>query len=303
MRTGTDASFNARLGALEEVRQVSEDRSICNDSRKSTGRLLRGLRSADPGPFWAEFLDRYAQLIMSVADQFEYEHSRISDCFVYVCEQLNDDGFRRLLKFNSAGKARFRTWLGAVVFNLCVDWHRREYGRATLLPAIAALPAFDRSVYHLVIEQGMGKEQCFQTLKADFPDLTRDLVAKAAGRVYSLLTPRQRWQLCVRNRRRTRSLRVGPGQDLEQFPDPAAGPETESHRRQQIDALNIALSGLSPEQRLLLRLRYQEGLTLREIARMKKWGDINQAWRKIQAATSALATVLDSGDIAKKRKI
>jgi hypothetical protein len=60
------------------------------------------------------------------------------------------------------------------------------------LPAISALPAFDQAVYRMVIEQGMDKEACFQSLKADFPDLTRELLAKAAARVYSLLTPRQR---------------------------------------------------------------------------------------------------------------
>jgi len=172
------------------------------DSKRSTADLLRRLRSADAGAAWIEFLDGYASLIMHIAAQFEHEQDRINECFLYACEQLNDDGFRRLLKFNTAGKAQFRTWLGAVVFNLCVDWHRREYGRATLLPAIAALPAFDQMVYQMVIEQGMDKEASYQALRADFPDLTRELVTNAVARVYSLLTPRQRWQISVRNRGR-----------------------------------------------------------------------------------------------------
>ena len=138
-----------------------------SDDKRATADLLRRLSSADAGPAWVEFLEHYASLIMSVASQFEYEQDRINECFLYACEQLNDDGFRRLLKFNTAGKAQFHTWLGAVVFNLCVDWHRREYGRATLLPAIAALPAFDQSVYRMVIEQGMDKEASYQALRAD----------------------------------------------------------------------------------------------------------------------------------------
>ena len=111
------------------------------DGKKATADLLRRLRSADAGAAWVEFLDLYAPLIMNTAGQFEYEQDRISECFLYACAQLNDNGFRRLLKFNTTGKATFRTWLGSVVFNLCVDWHRREYGRASLLPAISALPA------------------------------------------------------------------------------------------------------------------------------------------------------------------
>ena len=136
------------------------------DGKKATADLLRRLRSADAGAAWAEFLDLYAPLIINIAGQFEYEQDRISECFLYACAQLNDNGFRRLLKFNTAGEAAFRTWLGSVVFNLCVDWHRREYGRASLLPAISALPAFDQSVYRMVIEQGMDKETCFQSLRA-----------------------------------------------------------------------------------------------------------------------------------------
>lgn len=302
MRIGTDALSFARLGALMGDRSVLDDRADSNESKRSAARLLRGLSSPDPGPAWVEFLEIYAPLIMSVVREFEYEQDRATDCFLYVCEQLNDGGFRRLLKFNTAGRACFRTWLGTVVFNLCVDWHRREYGRVTLLPAIAALPAFDQSVYRLVIEQGMGKESCFQSLRADFPDLTRDLVANAVIRVYSLLTERQRWQIRVNNRRRAKAQRPSPTERLDQLPDPAIGPEAEAERQQQLDALNRALARLPADQRLLLRLRYQEGLTLKQIARLKHSGDTNRAWREIQAATAALIRVLEREGVAKKRK-
>ena len=73
--------------------------------------LLRRLNSADAGPAWVEFLDRYAQLIMNTASQIEYEQDGVNDCFLFVCEKLNDNGFRRLLKFNARGSAKFRTWL------------------------------------------------------------------------------------------------------------------------------------------------------------------------------------------------
>jgi RNA polymerase sigma factor (sigma-70 family) len=281
---------------------VPEDRSNSNDSKRATATLLRRLSSRDAGLAWVEFLEIYGPLIFAVARQFEYEQDRVSDCFLHACEKLQDDGFRRLLKFNTLGKACFRTWLGTVVFNLCVDWHRLEYGRATLLPAIAALPAFDQSIYRMVIEQGMDKEACFQALRADFPDLTRDLVTKAAARVYSLLTPRQRWQVCVRSRRHAKSRHANAAERLQQLPDPAIGPEDEAQRQQQLDVLNGALAQLPAEQRLLLRLRFQEGLTLKQIAGLKFSGDINHAWRQVQIARAALDRILERDGIIKKRK-
>lgn len=273
-----------------------------SDDKRATADLLRRLSSADAGSAWVEFLEHYASLIMSVAGQFEYEQDRINDCFLYVCEQLNDAGFRRLLKFDTAGRATFRTWLGSVVFNLCVDWHRREYGRASLLPAISALPAFDQSVYRMVVEQGMDKETCFQSLRADFPDLTRDLIARAVARVWSLLTPRQRWQISVRNRGRKQACRSSSQEYLEWLPDPAMGPDAETEQRQAFESLQDAMSSLPAEQRLLLRLRFQEGLTLKKIAQLKYRGDVNVAWRRIQAATDALFRYLQQATSAEKRK-
>jgi len=271
---------------------MPNDRNDSHRSEEHVADLLRRLKTPDAGPAWLEFLDHYAPLIMHTASQFEYEQDRVNDCFMYACEQLNDNGFRRLLKFNVAGAARFSTWLGSVVFNLCADWHRREYGRATLLPAIAALPAFDQSVYRLVVEQGLDKETCFQSLRADFPDLTRELLSKAVARVFSLLTPRQRWQIGVRNRGRRQAGRGMAQEQVEQLPTPDLGPERELQKQQEIEVLQAALSQLPAEQRLLLLLRFQEGLTLKKIARLRRHGDTNATWRQIQSAMRALFQAL-----------
>lgn len=264
--------------------------------------LLHRLNSADAGSAWAEFIDRYAQLIMDTANQIEFEQDRIDECFLYVCEKLNDDGFRRLLKFNTRGAAKFSTWLGAVVFNLCVDWHRREYGRVRLLPAIAALPAFDQCVYRLIVEQGMNKEACFQNLSPDYPDLERVSVTNALSRIYLLLTPHQCWQISVRNRRRKPSGVNWPKDQAERLPDPGLGPEIQLQRQQELEILGKALSHLPASQRLLLQLRYQEGLSLKKIAKLQKLGDTNRAWQHIQSATKALFDYIHKNNPAKKQK-
>jgi RNA polymerase sigma factor (sigma-70 family) len=273
------------------------------DERKhDIGDLLRRLNSADAGPAWVEFIDRYAQVIINTAAQFEYTQDRIDDCFLYVCEKLNDDGFRRLLTFDTGGKAKFRTWLGAVVFNLCVDWHRQEFGRARLLPAIAALPAFDQSVYRLIIEQGMRKESGFQKLRMDFPDLTRESVANSLSRIHSLLTPRQRWQILVRNRGRKPSGSDPLGGMVEFLPGPEPGPDADTQDRQELEALQEAMSRLPAEKRLLLRLRFQEGLSLEKIAQLRRLGDSNRAWRHIQAAMKELVQEIQCRTSSQKRK-
>jgi RNA polymerase sigma factor (sigma-70 family) len=281
---------------------MQRDKSKSSKPRRKTSGLLQRLSSRDPGPAWVEFLDRYSQLIMNTASQFEYEQDRIDDCFIFVCEKLNDDGFRRLLNFNPRGTAKFRTWLATVVFNLCIDWHRKEFGRVTLLPAISALPAFDQSVYRLVVEQGMNKESAYQLLKADFPELTREMVVISLRRIYSLLTPRQRWQIGVRNRGRRSNSSNGSPNQLERLPDPGADPEQLAQDRQELESLQRAMSHLPRNQRLLLQLRFQEGLSLAKIAELRNLGDSNRVWRHIQRATRSLTRAIRKSNLQKKRK-
>ena len=271
-------------------------------SEASVADILNRLSSANAGPAWVEFLDRYSQLIMNTANQFEYSEERINDCFIYVCEQLNDNGFRRLLNFRAHGVAKFHTWLGTVVFNLCVDWHRKEFGRVTMLPAISALPAFDQSVYHLVIEQGINKETCFQTLRADCPDLSREMVAIALSRIHSFLTPRQRWQISVRNRGRKNSAKGRDQGEIERLPAPGFGPDVETQARQERESLQAAVSRLPPGQRLLIKLRFQEGLSLKKIAQLRRLGDTNRAWRHIQDAIKALFEHIQKKNTPENRK-
>ena len=281
---------------------MQDEPATSSESGKVTVDLLRRLSSNDPGPAWVEFIDRYSAVIMQTASQFDRRQNRSNECFLYVCEQLYEDGFRRLLKFNTRGKANFKTWLGAVVFNLCVDWHRREFGRATLLPAISALPAFDRAVYRLVIEQGMSKETSFQMLKADFPDLTHKLLESAVLRVYSLLTPRQRWQVTVRNRRLQRPRGTLNKDPVQHLPDLGSGPDVQAQKQQDIETLQNAMVCLTARQRLLLRLRFQEGLSLKKIAELTQLGDTNRAWRHIQTALTALFEQIHRKNSAEKLK-
>jgi RNA polymerase sigma factor (sigma-70 family) len=232
-------------------------------------------------------MDRYAPLIMHAVQQFEYQNERANDCFLHVCEQLCVERFQRLLKFNTDGPASFSTWLGAVVFNLCVDWHRAEYGRVQMLPAVGALPAFDQALYHLQFEQGLGRQDCYRTLRQEFPGLTQAQFADAAARVHSVLTPRQRWRLTVKRWRRQGAL-----EDIDNLVADAASPAETVASAQNAAQLRAALAALEPEDRLILHLRFTEGLTLKQLAAAMNLGDLNRADRQLRAALAALAARL-----------
>jgi RNA polymerase sigma factor (sigma-70 family) len=267
-----------------------KERSSRKGDSPSPGDILHRLNSPDAGPAWSVFIDRYSPLILKAARQFEYEQDRVRECFLFVCEKLYENNFQRLLKFNTEGKARFRTWLGSVVFNLCVDWHRSEFGRVELLPAIGALPAFDQAVYRLHFERGMDRDTCFRNLREEFPDLTQKQMADAMARVHQVLTPRQRWRMGVRNHALKR--RTGTSKDVVHIADSAEGPEDRAGREQQARQIARALAQLPAEKRLAIQLRFEQGLTLKKVAELMNLGDPFRARRKIQAALDELSQLL-----------
>jgi RNA polymerase sigma factor (sigma-70 family) len=256
--------------------------------------ILHRLNSGDSGAAWAAFIERYSPVIMRVLRQFEFEQERQDDCFLHLCEKLCENNFQRLLKFNTNGPARFDTWLGSVLYNLCVDWHRKEYGRAVMLPAISALPMFDQAVYRLYFERAMDRESCRRALREEFPGLTAGQLSDSISRVHQLLTPRQRWRIAMGYHGRAAAF--ASDRNVHYLAHPEEGPESKASREQRRRLVQDALMTLAPTQRLLVQLRYEQGLTLKKIAELMGLADPFRARREIQAALDQLAAALPDLD-------
>jgi RNA polymerase sigma factor (sigma-70 family) len=167
-------------------------------SNESVTDLLEQLSSGRGDAAWSEFLARYSPLIMHVVRRHGADEDRTAEAYNHVCASLSDDGFRRLLSFRPDGPARFKTWLIAVVSNLCVDWRRKEQGRVRPPRCVSRLPEMDQQVYRCIYERRMSRVQCLQALMPRFPELTGATVSEINARLFALLTPQQRWQLTVR---------------------------------------------------------------------------------------------------------
>lgn len=266
-----------------------------NYDENGIGSILHRLNTGDSGAAWGAFIERYSPLIVRVLRQFEFEQDRQDDCFLHICEKLCENNFQRLLKFNTSGPARFGTWLGSVLHNLCVDWHRKEFGRAVMLPAISALPLFDQAVYKLYFERAMDRETCRHALQEEFPGLTEGQLSDSISRVHRTLTPRQRWRIATGYRGRSAAFKSNS--NVLSLVDPDVGPESKASRDQQRRLVQDALATLPPTQRLLVQLRYEQGLTLKKIAELLGLADPFRARREIQAALEQLAAALPDLEI------
>jgi RNA polymerase sigma-70 factor (ECF subfamily) len=143
----------------------------------------------------------------------------------------------------------------------------------------------------------MPRDECLHVLQTKFPALTETELARINARVFTLLTPQQRWQLSVRSAPvvSLEGSSVDADESIIQPEDPGPGPEELSQSEQERLQLEAAMARLPPQQRLLLRLRYQQNLTLEEVARLTRLPDPFRANRKIQAALAALAELMTSG--------
>jgi RNA polymerase sigma factor (sigma-70 family) len=257
--------------------------------------LLAGLASGNPDIAWRGFLQRYSPTILHIVRRYEHDPQRVTECFDHVCEGLSDHGFRRLLGFQQDGPAQFRTWLMAVIANLCVDWRRRQRGRFRPVRAVAHLPELEQLVYRHLYAHGLPRAECLRRLRLRFPDLTDQQLSDINARLFSLLSPQQRWQLGMRiatTGPQGETMTLDINDDSIQFEDANAGPEEVVEDEQQFERLTAALAKLPSHPRLLLRLRYEQDLTLAEVARLTGLQDPFRAKRQIQAALAALTEIM-----------
>lgn len=258
-------------------------------------RILRGLASPEPGDAWTEFLTSYAPLVEQVVALFERNPDHVRDCFLFVSERLAKGRFRRLRAFRPEGSARFSTWLRVVMRRLCVDWHRREFGRHRIFRALDALSRLDREVFHGLYERGLTTPEVFTSLMPRFPGISPEQLAESEERLRRCLTSRQRWLLSVR-RPRLESLEADPSgratTEAEQLPDGQPNPEARLVLKEQRAALARAISGLPAQERLVIRLRFEEELTLEQMARLLKLKDAYAADRTVRAVLKRLRHTL-----------
>jgi RNA polymerase sigma factor (sigma-70 family) len=161
------------------------------------------------------------------------------------------------------------------------------YGRFRAPASIRGLEEFDQLVFDCFYRQGMTRDECRHVLEPQFPNITDRQIVASNARIHAELTSRQRWQLS------TRRKETVPIDDVA-MPLTTAdeSPESLVQSAQDRERLQKAMARLEPEQRLVLQLRYQQDLTLEEVARLTRLNDPFHARRKIDAALAALAKAM-----------
>lgn len=256
--------------------------------------LLRDLDSPAYDEAWTEFLSDYSAHIYQVIRRFEPDVDNAADCFQFVCERLIENRSRRLRKFKGEGSATFVTWLRAVVRNLCIDWHRKQFGRHRQFRSIGRLSVFDQAVFRVVYERAVSPEQCRALLAAEFPNATESRINESKARIETVLTPNQRWLLTKRSGNTNEQPDAFEQSEnaLADLADSGASPESRAIEKESREKLERALAKLSPSDRLLIRLRFEEDLTLAEVGKLLGLGNAQRTDRQIKEILTNLRKLM-----------
>jgi RNA polymerase sigma factor (sigma-70 family) len=194
------------------------------------------------------------------------------------------------------GAASFTTWLRVVARNLCFDWHRKVHGRPRPFKSLLGLSALELEVYHCRYERRLSRDETLERLRANWPTTKMDDLIDMELRIENFLNPLQRWILNTRQQGNVVTTSWSDGEDSElvtaELIDPAPSPEAIVLDEQQRTRLHECVAALSDDERLMVRLRFDEELSLEEISRLTGLGDPQRVHRRLAAILQKLFTAM-----------
>jgi DNA-directed RNA polymerase specialized sigma24 family protein len=243
--------------------------------------LLRELLSAGrrSARAWKELLRLYSNLFLKIIWQFEKDIDAVMDRYLYICTRLAANDFavlRRYKKLEGGDAPQFVHWLAVVVRNFCVDAHRAEHGRRRLPKALLRLPEFDRKVFQLYYWDGASTDEIARQLEQS-TNGSPTAVDEALQRIERVL-------LRIPESSGTTPLTIAYDDEVAEMArtdvdEPSADIEA---------AIDRWLNALPPQERLVVRFKFWEDMTARQIARLLKIDPEHRVYTILQNALKTL---------------
>ena len=233
-------------------------------------RALHDLLLQDAERGWRAFIDQYTPaLIAFIKRTHVVDADEILDLYVRVCEHLGArDGAR--LRQHDPAQGSLLAWLAVVVRNVAMDWVRSRAGRRRVFAAVKALPALDQEVFEMYYWEERAASEIAEILRARYRrPVGLAEVLDALARVQATLSQRQRAELVslAQRSRRARGAQSVDGAPAPEPPDTRPDPELALRRKEAERVFADALARLTPEEAAIVRLKFVQGLTHREIQR------------------------------------
>lgn len=237
--------------------------------------FVDALTSGRPLP-WPEVLERLAPTIQAVVSRLATDHDEKMDLFVHVAEGLRERDLRRLRAYRHKEDrpCSFRTYVSVVATNLAVDQVRAQKGRFRPFKNLDNLDTVDQSILRYRVRDGLSLRRIRHLLHdKHHTELTDAELEQRCDAIESRFSASQRWRLLARWTAKRDELPIHPTLEAVELGERSAplggaeeSPESRLAHERAGDAFRRALDELEPRLRLVLVLRYRDGLKVREVA-------------------------------------
>jgi RNA polymerase sigma factor (sigma-70 family) len=211
---------------------------------------------------WDLFLGRYRRLIFAAIRHYAQDYDDVMDVFARACEALREDELGRLRRWveQPDHRARFSTWLVAVVRNLTVDWFRHRDGRRRLSTVAENLPPLRRRIFEHVFLDQRSHIEAYELIRArEAPALSyREFLVELRA-TYRAVTEGRRGQVL-------RDLGPMPRAPELVAAEPVAPSAIDVAEQGQL--IERALGALGPEDRVIVELFVLEELSAEAVAKV-----------------------------------
>ena len=245
------------------------------------------LESGDPEAAWELLLERYRRLIFGAIRHYVRDHDDVMDVFARVCAALHANDFARLRRYLAEPdhRARFSTWLVAVVHNQTIDWLRHRDGRGRLpIPPIPLAP-LRQQIFELVFLKHRTHAETFELLRARArPDLSFHEFAGELRETYrAVRTARPHWLLAGL---------TAPG------PEPGPDRQDPAEVEERTGLLARALESLPPDDHLVVQLYVVEEMAAGEVARIVGLPNAKAVYNRVYRSLAAIRARLAAARIS-----
>lgn len=225
---------------------------------------------------WPDFLEEFSPFILTCIRRYASDEDERMDIYVHVCDRLAADDCRRLRQFRGyghRGACRFTTWLAAVVFNLSREWIRTSRGRRRLFQSIKDLGRTNRLIFKYYFWEGYSVGEIATLLRTSgSKSCDRGDVSERLASIERHLSRDHRWRLVTALLRSAGPISVdgvhsvvGDG-PIPELPDSREDHASQLERAQARTTLSAFLSQLPDQERLSVVLRFERGMTAKQVA-------------------------------------
>lgn len=251
----------------------------------------------DPEGAFHDLLERHTPVLLRMIRRFIQDQDEVMEVYTSICERLKAHDYQALRRFRTASD--LTPWLSIVTANACRDRFRKKKATSVPQAVLDKLNERERLVFKYYYQKHFGHEEIAGIIASRHKLECSVLdVSDAIARIDSLLTTGRRWFLLAalyanKPNHSLEVLREQQGYQPTASPSEAATYAETLEYQERVHQLNDALQHLSSNDRLLILLRFEHGMTAPQISEIMHYDNHRQVYTRLRTVFNKLRGLME----------